>query len=130
MADTVTTNVIFSGKRRYVAQFSNYSDGTGETAVKKVDASTLVGPDGSAPTSFRIEGAEWSVKGGSVTVLFDATTDDEALILSGAGFKDYSGVAGIKDPKTTGSTGDIMFTTNDFAAGSTYDITLSLILKD
>ena len=41
MADTVTSQTIQDGERRAVMRFTNVSDGTGESAVKKVDVSAL-----------------------------------------------------------------------------------------
>lgn len=132
MADAVTTNVIFSGRRRYVARFTNVSDGTGESAVKKVDVSTLVGPDGTPPTHTVIEWVEYDIQGFTdVRLLFDATTDDTAVILGpGQGSLDFTGYGGLKDPKSSGTTGDIMLTTTGAASGDTYTITLALRLKD
>jgi hypothetical protein len=131
MADTVDTITMFNGTRKLTLRLFNDSDGTGESAVKKVDASTYTGPDGTAPACFVVEEIEWNVNSlGSVTLLFDATTDDELDILSGSGYKDYRKAGGLKDPQSTGTTGDILLTTNDFVAGDSYDITLYLRLKD
>ena len=41
MADTVTSLTIQEGQRKAVLKFTNASDGTGESAVKKVDVSAL-----------------------------------------------------------------------------------------
>ena len=41
MADTVTTQIIEQGERNVVMKFTNVSDGTGESAVAKVDVSAL-----------------------------------------------------------------------------------------
>ena len=40
MADTVSTRILEQGERNLVVQLTNLSDGTGETGVVKVDAST------------------------------------------------------------------------------------------
>lgn len=130
MGDTVNTNVIFSGNKRYVAKFTNISDGTGESAVAKVDKSELIGLTGAAPDSLVIEEAEWNVQGFSyVLIAWAHDTDDEAMVLSGSGYKDYRASGGIKDPESTGGTGDIVFTTAGGASGSSYDISLALRLK-
>ena len=43
MADTVTTQTISDTSGvKYVAKLTNFSDGNGETLVKKVDASFLM----------------------------------------------------------------------------------------
>ena len=41
MADAVTSQTIQDGARKAVLKFTNASDGTGESAVKKVDVSAL-----------------------------------------------------------------------------------------
>ena len=41
MADAVTSQTIVDGERNCVMKFTNVSDGTGESAVKKVDVSAL-----------------------------------------------------------------------------------------
>lgn len=132
MADTVDSKVLFAGTRRRVVKLTNISDGTGESDVVKVDVSALIGPDGSAPTSVAIEEVQWSIQGfTSVRFEFDATTDDEALTLSaGNGFMNFRDVGGVVDPKSTGTTGDLLLTTAGAVSGATYDITLVLRLKD
>ena len=41
MADAVTSQTIQDGERNLVMKFTNVSDGTGESAVAKVDVSAL-----------------------------------------------------------------------------------------
>ena len=41
MADAVTSQIIQDGERVAVLKFTNVSDGSGESAVKKVDVSAL-----------------------------------------------------------------------------------------
>ena len=41
MADAVTSQTLIDGERTAVLKFTNISDGTGESAVKKVDVSAL-----------------------------------------------------------------------------------------
>ena len=45
MADVVTTQILENGQRFAIVKFTNVSDGTGETGVVKVDA-TSTGPYG------------------------------------------------------------------------------------
>ena len=131
MADEVATNVIFNGNRRYAARFTNLCDGTGEAAVKKIDISTLVGPDGSAPTRTAIEWIEYDVQGfTSVRLDWDHTTPDEIAFISGQGLLDFTAYGGMVDPASTGGTGDILLTTAGNAATNSYTITIGLRLKD
>lgn len=132
MVDTVDSLVVFAGTRRRVVRLTNISDGTGESDVVKVDVSTLVGPDGTAPTYTVIEEIQWSINGfTSVRLEWDATTDDEIAVLgTGNGYFNFKNAGGLVDPKSTGTTGDIMLTTAGAVSGATYDITLVLRLKD
>jgi hypothetical protein len=138
-ADAVTTKVLLETKTHYIAHFTNVSDGTGESDVKKVDKSTIsVATDGAEPGSLDIDAVAWNCDGMSVRVEWDHTTDDLALALSGfnpmLNFKSLIGLnvpgfistAGLKDPRTTGDTGDIFFTTVGHTSGDTYNITLWL----
>lgn len=129
MADTVDTKVVFSSQNRYVVRLLNLSDGTGESAVVKVDISTLTGPDGTPPTRTVVEKIEYDISGMTIRLYWDHTTDDEIAVLGGSGFLDWSESGGLVD-NGTGDTGDILLTTNGHAAGDTYNITLWLRLKD
>jgi hypothetical protein len=122
MSDTVTSQVIFSGNRRAVYSLTNVSDGTGESAVQKIDISGLPG----SPSKVNIEQVWWATAGMSVKILFDHTIDDTGLILSGYGNLKFEVFGGIPDPGSAGGTGDILFTTVDHHAGDTYSIVLEV----
>ena len=132
MADTVDSKVIFAGTRRRVVRLTNVSDATGESAVVKVDVSALTGPDGTAPTYTVVEEIQYAIQGfTSVRLFWDATTDDEIAVLpAGSGYLSYVDAGGMVDPKSSGTTGDIVLTTAGAVAGATYDITLVIRLKD
>lgn len=128
MADTVNSTVVFSGTRRRVVKITNISDGTGEADVVKVDVSALIGPDGSAPTSVVIEEIQWSINGfTSVRLHWDADEEEDIAALgTGNGYFNFRNVGGFM-----GTTdGDLLLTTAGNVAGATYDITVSLRLKD
>ena len=42
---------------------------------------------------------------------------------------DFTDVGHLKDPRTTGTTGDVMLTTVGAAANASYDITLQFVKK-
>ena len=131
MADTVTTNVVFSGTRHYIVHLTNESDGTGESAVSKIDISTLTGPDGTAPTKTSIMEIDYAVSGFNyITLAWDHTTDDVAMVLKGNGYVNFEADGGLVDPASTGGTGDILLTTDGSADGSSYDIRIKIRLKD
>lgn len=125
MADAVTSQTLFSGAKRVVMAFTNVSDGTGESAVQKVDISTLPG----APTAVKINKVQYDVSGMQVRVLFDHTTDDTVLTLSGQGIMDFCDFGGLKDPASAGGTGDILFTTIGHSANDTYTVVLDIGLS-
>ncbi len=137
MADAVVVSVLEETKTHYAIHMTNHSDGTGESTVTKVDKSTLLASDDAEPASLDIEQVTWAIQGfSSVNVLWDHTTNDVALLLSGSGFNDFTFRAeelisvsrsnGLTDPRSSGSTGDILVTTLGAAADSTYDITMIL----
>jgi hypothetical protein len=133
MADTVDTIVLFNQppSPTYAARFTNVCDGTGESAVAKIDISTLVGPNGAAPLSTAIKEMSWTIQGfTSVRLFWDHTTDDEIAVLTGTGSRNYGSLGSLRDPKTAGGTGDILLTTAGNTSGSTYDIALVVELRD
>jgi hypothetical protein len=132
MVDTVDTQYIFTGSRRVKVKLTNISDGTGESGVVKIDLSTLTGPNGSAPTSSVVETIEANIQGfSSVKLYWDHTSDDELAVLgTGYSYFDWTDVGGFTDPGSTGGTGDIILTTTGASATATYDIVLTVRLKD
>lgn len=119
MADAVTTTVINDGAVNLVVAFTNLSDGTGEAAVKKIDASDFLAEN------LKIEQVWYNVFGMAVRVLWDAGTDQDALILQGDGHFDFRSVGGVPN-KVVGATGDINFTTVGHSANDSYSIVLAL----
>ena len=131
MVDAVTVEDIYSGQRRKVRHITNISDGTGESAVTKIDISTYTfggqAPDHSfAPVYTTIEMVDFAIQGfASVRLLWDHTTDDEIVVLpAGVGTVYFQAIGGKTDPRSAGGTGDVLLTTNGGASGSTYDIAI------
>lgn len=121
MADAVTSHTIIDSKRNVVMAFTNISDGTGESAVLKVDVSALAG----APTGVSIDKVEYDCNGMAVEILWDADTDVVGLICaSGNGCFDFTSIGGLKNNSGTGKTGDIKFTTLGHSANDTYTVVL------
>ena len=129
MADTVNSQVLVSGGRIHIVHLTNESDGTGESAVIKINISDLSLFDGTEPDKLAIDEIQYSIQGFNyVTLEFDATTNDEIAVLSGDGVKVFP--SGINDPQSTGTTGDVVLTTNGATASSSYDITIVARLKN
>lgn len=122
MADAVTSHTLVDGSKNVVMLFTNLSDGTGESAVKKVDVSALT-PAASLVT---VEEIWYSIAGMTVALLWDATTDVKFAQLSGDGHIDLTDVGGIPNNAGTGVTGDIFLTTSGHTSGDNYTIILKM----
>ncbi len=124
MADTVTSTTILDGRREVIIQLTNESDGTGESAVTKVDVSALSPP----ATSLEIEGIWYSTQGMSVELHWDATTDVLAWVLPAdqTDCLDFAYFGGIQNNAGAGVTGDLNLTTVGHTSGDTYNIVLKL----
>lgn len=133
MADAVTSQTLFDDGGHVVIHFTNISDGTGESAVTKVDASTLVG--GASTTRYAVEKIAWSTVGMGFNLLWDADTDIVFFTTGNSnsqGEQDFTkggtgpnGV-GIKNNAGTGVNGDIKLTTVGHTSGDAYNLTLWL----
>ena len=131
MADAVTSTTILDGTHRALIQITSLSDGTGESAVNKVDVSGLnARADGTACSGVTIDKVHHSVTGFTQVQLFwDATTNTVALALaeSSNGHMDFSNFGGIQNTSSSGKTGDILLTTIGAANLDTYVIVLDLL---
>ena len=124
MADSVASQTISQDGSFALMKFTNISDGTGESAVVKVDVSAL----SPACAQVRIRRIWYIMYGMAVRILWDATTDVVALLLpaDGCGVLDFRDVRGISNDAGAGITGDILFTTVGHTAGDTYSVILEL----
>jgi len=130
MADTVTTQVLVNNARNLIIKFTNESDGTGESGVTKVDATSATYANmGVAPgIHLKVMRVQYDVNNGAVRMRWDASTDVDMLILGqGVGNHDYTFMGGLTVPVVAGATGSILFTTVGFVSGSSYSITLEMI---
>jgi hypothetical protein len=129
MADAVTSQTLFDGDKHVVMKFTNISDGTGESAVKKVDVSALESDIyGNTCSSVAIEKIWWQCIGMKVRMFFDATSDKFIIELgeNQSGYHDYSEFGGISNNAGSGKTGDIDFTTVGHSSADTYTIILKM----
>ena len=125
MADTVSSLTLTDTSGvKYTAKFTNFSDGTGETLVRKVDASatTFMTEDGNR----KIAKIYWSINSANpksgVEVIWDGTTNATAVFLSGQGFWDLRADGNEITNNATTPTGDVLFSTKNFANGGNYTI--------
>ena len=125
MADTVSTQVLTDTTGvKFGVKMTNFSDGTGETLVKKVDASelTFMTEDGER----KISKIFWSVNTQSgksaVELIWDGETNATAVTLSGQGFWDLRADGNEIVNNATTPTGDVLLSTKNFANGDNYTI--------
>ena len=131
MADAVATQTISDGAQHATFKFTNVSDGTGESAVTKIDVSGLtVNPvTKMSCSSVSIEKISFSNIGMGVKIYFDADTDVLVIQLPAdwADEFDFSEFSGIPDNAGSGTTGDIQFTTVGHSSGDSYTIVITVI---
>ena len=129
MADAVTSQTIVDGAKTAVLKFTNVSDGSGESAVKKVEVSALASTqDGQACTGATIEKIWWQCNGMKVQLLFDASSNVFCIELgeNQSGYHDYSTFGGLPNNAGSGVTGDILFTTVGHSSNDTYTVVLQV----
>ena len=131
MADAVTSTTISDGTHRALIQLTNLSDGTGESAVTKIDVSALNSrADGTACSGVFIDKIYHSIVGFTqVQLLWDATTNTIAIALAqnSNGHMDFSDFGGIQNTSGSGKTGDIALTTIGASNLDSYVIVLDLL---
>ena len=129
MADAVTSQTIQDGEKTAILKFTNVSDGTGESAVKKVDVSALTkNSAGQTCSSVAVSRIYWACVGMRVNIEFDASTNVLVMPLpaDSTGDEYYDLFTGIPNNAGSGVTGDIDFTTVGHSSGDAYSIILVL----
>lgn len=128
MADAVVATIIRDNDTEVSVHLTCISDGTGETAVAKIDKSAITAlSTGAEPAALDLLDVRWAIQGfTSVRLLWDHTTDDVCSVLCGSGYEDFRRLGGKgrkADPQSSGGTGDVLLTSVGAASGATYDIT-------
>ena len=125
MADILSTQVLSDTSGvKYVAKMTNISDGSGESLVKKIDASsaTFMTEDGSR----KIAKIWWSVNttksNASVELVWGGETNATAMLLNGQGYWDLRTAGNEIINNATTPTGDVLLSTRDFIVGDNYTI--------
>ena len=134
MADAVTSQTLSDGDRIAVMKFTNLSDGTGESSVKKVDISALAASNaGLTPARATIEQIWYDIGGMRVALEWNATTNVVAAVLGGSaaagnvsGHMDFRSFGGIKNTLASGYDGNIDLTTHGHTAHDHYTVVLQL----
>lgn len=148
MADTVTTKWVYppnfagtydnerNGHLRHVIRLTGISDGTGETNIIKVNRSELQTIKGVIPSKLVIEKINYLVHGMNVLLEWDGVPDETICVIgagvsvtSTQGCMDFQKQGGLV-PDVEGGTGDIKLTSSNCASGDSYDITMTIRLKE
>ena len=130
MADAVTSQTLLDGERLAIMKFTNISDGTGESAVTKVNVSTLASSDsGKACTGVSVSKITAVCHGMEVRMYWDANTDVPFFLsnVNSNYTNDFSSFGGITNNASTGKNGNIVFSTSDASSGDTYTVVLEMI---
>ena len=125
MADTVSTQVLTDTTGvKYAVKMTNYSDGTGENLVKKIDASntTFMTTDGNRKISKIFWSVNTSNAKSAVEIIWEGATNATAVSLSGQGFWDLRADGNEILNNATTPTGDVLLSTKNFANGDNYTI--------
>ena len=130
MADAVTSQTLMDGERVAIMKFTNISDGTGETAVTKVNVSTLA-PSGAgkACTGVIVNKITSVCHGLEVRMFWDATTDVPFFMatVNTNYMNDFTEISGLTNNSGAGKNGNIVFSTSDATVGDTYTVVLEMI---
>ena len=127
MADTVATQTIADTSGvKYVIKMTNFSDGSGETNVQKIDASatTFMSEDGERRIARVYYSVNVSDAKSGVELIWDGATNSTAVYLSGNGHWDLRTSGNEITNNATTPTGDVLLSTKNFASGDNYTILL------
>ena len=127
MADLVTTQTITDTTGvKFVSKLTNFSDGTGETQVKKIDASevTFMSEDGNRKIAKVWYSINTANPKSAVEILWDGNTNATAMLLGGNGYIDLRTAGNEITNNATTPTGDVLLSTKNFANGDNYTIIL------
>ena len=130
MADAVTSQTLLDGERLAIMKFTNISDGTGETAVTKVNVANLAkSASGLACTAVTVTKITSVCHGLEVRMYWDATTDVPFFLstINTNYENDFSKIGGITNNAGTGKNGNIVFSTSDQSNGDTFTVVLEMV---
>ena len=130
MADAVTSQTLLDGERLAIMKFTNISDGTGESAVTKVNVANLAkSASGLACTAVTVTKITSVCHGLEVRMYWDASTDVPFFLstINTNYENDFSNIGGITNNSGTGKNGNIVFSTSDASSGDTYTVVLEMV---
>lgn len=127
MADVVTTQILSDTSGvKFVAKLTNFSDGTGETDVTKVDASatTFMTEDGNRKIAKIFFSVNTANPKSAVELKWAGATNATAVFLNGQGFFDLRTSGDEIINNATTPTGDVLLSTKNFANGDNYSLVI------
>ena len=133
MADAVTSQTILDdGGKNLIMKFTNISDGTGESAVAKIDVSALTSSaiTGQACNRVVLNKIWFSNVGMGFSLYWNATSNmficqaPKAWTDTWDFTQSSQNLPGIPNNAGTGINGDLLLTTNDHTSGDTYSIVI------
>ena len=125
MADIVSIQTVAdTAGVKFVVKMTNISDGTGESNVKKIDASetTFMTEDGTKKVSKIWYSVNTVNTHSAVELVWDGATQSTALVLGGNGFWNLRDNGNEILNNATTPTGDVMLNTKNFTKGDNYTI--------
>ena len=133
MADAVTSQTIINTEKRVVMKFTNLSEGSGESAVAKVDVSGLnTNAKGETCSRVTLDQIWYDVGGMRVALEWNATSNVVAVALGGSaaagnvqGHMDFRSFGGIKN-NASSPDGDLDFTTSGHTNLDHYTVILEM----
>jgi hypothetical protein len=130
MPATATSQTLFDGERTAIMKFDFITtDSTGETLVTKVDPSALTkSAAGGACNNVSLLKVSGLTHGLEVRMFWDATvaTVIETIPPDTQYVQDYSHFGGLTNIGVAGSTGKVLFSTQDTGANDTYTVILEM----
>ena len=134
MADAVTSQTIVDTDKRAIIKLTNLSDGSGESAVAKVDVSALnANAKGETCSRVTLDQIWYDVGGMRVALEWNASTNVVAVVLGGSaaagnvqGHMDFRSFGCIKNNAGSGINGDIDLSTSGHTNLDHYTIVLEL----
>ena len=125
MGFSVTNDILIDGPRKLVMHFTGTYDGEGgqESGVAKVDVSALT----PSCARVRVDKVTGNVNGGLVKMIWDDLEDSVPFAVL-EGYQEMQPPGGFNNPVVGGS-GDLLFTTEGFGAGSNYDLVIEMVKK-
>lgn len=130
MADVVTSQTLENGPRFAVVKFTSLSDGTGESGITKVNATSsgsfgvvVQGQTIYPGVNLKVVDLWYNVSNMALRVQWHASSNVDMMVLQGYGHWQFlnqrGGIQGLVCPTgVSGITGSIDFTTVDPAAGA------------